>query len=119
MKCKNDKYRIAILPQEDIVPSTIEVPDITEIQAQQSVEVNTSDEASQMDVEADTETTIWVPDEFHERLSLQTMDNIEEVKQFYTNNYHILTGNFGVLKFMYSVLLTKVRNLAFSIIRRL
>lgn len=112
MKCKNDKYRIAILPQEDSVPSTTEVPDKIEIEAaQQSSDVHqVPGEGSQMDVETDTETTIWVPDEFHERLSLQTWDNIEEVKQFYTDNYHILTGNFGVLKFMYSVLLTKVMN---------
>lgn len=124
MKCKNDKYRIAILPQEDIVPSiTIEVPDKIEIEAQQSEVNQVPGETSKMDVEADIETTIWVPDEFHERLSLQTMDNVEDVKQFYTNNYHILTGQNGVLKFMYSVLLTKVimsnESLAFSIITRL
>lgn len=119
MKCKNAKYRIAILPQEDIEPSTIEVPDKTEIQVQQSNVNQVPGETSQMDVEADTETTIWVPDEFHERLSLQTMDDIEEVKQFYTDNYHILTGNFGVLKFMYSVLLTKVMIFAFGIKIRL
>lgn len=120
MKCKIDKYRIAILPQEDIVPSTIEVPDKSEIQDQPESEMNqVSGETSQMDVETDAETTIWVPDEFHERLSLQTMDDIEEVKQFYTDNYHILTGNFGVLKFMYSVLLTKVMNLVFAIITSL
>lgn len=52
--------------------------------------------------------TEWVPDEFHERLSIRTCDNIEEVEKFYTDNYHILTGNYGVLKFMYTVLLTKV-----------
>lgn len=124
MKCKNDKYRIAILPQEDIMPSiTIEVPDKIEIEAQQSEVNQVPGETSKMDVEADIETTIWVPDEFHERLSLQTMDNVEDVKQFYTNNYHILTGQNGVLKFMYSVLLTKVimsnESLAFSIITRL
>lgn len=50
----------------------------------------------------------WVPDEFHERLSIQSFDNIEDVEKFYTDHYHILTGNYGVLKFMYTVLLTKV-----------
>lgn len=52
--------------------------------------------------------TEWVPDEFHERLSVHTCDNIEEVERFYAENYHVLTGNYGVLKFMYTVLLTKV-----------
>lgn len=56
----------------------------------------------------------WVPDEFHERLSIQTFDSIAEVEQFYTDHYHILTGNYGVLKFMYTVLLTKV-SLGFDI----
>lgn len=52
--------------------------------------------------------TEWVPDEFHERLSVHMCDNIEEVERFYAENYHVLTGNYGVLKFMYTVLLTKV-----------
>lgn len=51
---------------------------------------------------------LWVPDEFHERLTIHTYDDINDVKQFYTTNFHLLAGNFGVLKFMYSVLLTKV-----------
>lgn len=49
-----------------------------------------------------------MPDEFHERLSVRSYDNIEEVQQFYMDNYHVLTGSYGVLKFMYTVLLTKV-----------
>lgn len=36
------------------------------------------------------------------------MNGIDEVKRFYTDNYHILTCSYGVLKFMYTVLLTKV-----------
>lgn len=52
--------------------------------------------------------TEWVPDEFHERLSIHACDNIEEVERFYSENYHVLAGNYGVLKFMYTVLLTKV-----------
>lgn len=51
---------------------------------------------------------LWVPDEFHERLTIHTYNDISDVKEFYTNNYHVLAGNFGMLKFMYSVLLTKV-----------
>lgn len=50
MKCKNDKYRIVILPQEDIVPST-KVPDETQ-QAQQSEENQVPAEATPMETDA-------------------------------------------------------------------
>lgn len=56
----------------------------------------------------DQSTVVWVPDEFHERLTIQQFDDINDVRQFYTDNYHVLSGNFGVLKFMYTVMLTKV-----------
>lgn len=51
---------------------------------------------------------VWVPDEFHERLRIRIFDDINDVKSFYAENYHVLSGSFGMLKFMYSVLLTKV-----------
>lgn len=58
----------------------------------------------------------WVPDEFHERLSVRSFDSIDDVSKFYTEHIHILTGNHGVLKFMYTVLLTKVREMVFVFI---
>lgn len=56
----------------------------------------------------DQSTNIWVPDEFHERLTIRQFDDINDVREFYTRNFHVLSGNFGVLKFMYTVMLTKV-----------
>lgn len=51
----------------------------------------------------------WSPDEFHERLSIHNFDNIDDVERYYTENYHLVSGNYGVLLFMYTVLVTKVR----------
>lgn len=55
MKCKNDKYRIVILPQEDIVPSAV-VPDIavTETQNNETTQVPAPApaESNQMEIDA-------------------------------------------------------------------
>lgn len=107
-KCKHDKFRIVTLPEEDSVPSS-SVTSASPVQESNTSQVPAESAASTEPSKAlPCQSAIeWVPDEFHERLSVNTFDSIEEVEQFYTNNYHILTGNYGVLKFMYTVLLTK------------
>lgn len=49
------------------------------------------------------------PDDFHERLLIKNLQNQEDVKKFYTENFGVLSDSYGVLLFMYSVLMTKVR----------
>lgn len=51
----------------------------------------------------------WSPDEFHERLSIHSFENIDDVERYYSENFNVLIGNYGVLLFMYTVLMTKVR----------
>jgi hypothetical protein len=52
----------------------------------------------------------WSPDEYHERLTILSFDNIDEVEKFYSENFQTLNGDYGVLSFLYTVLLTKVLN---------
>lgn len=49
------------------------------------------------------------PKEFHERLGVLNFESIEQVEKYYTENFNALSGPYGVLLFMYTVLLTKVR----------
>lgn len=67
-----------------------------------------SNEVPANQTEENKSAVVWVPDEFHERLRIREFDDVNDVKSFYAQNYHVLSGSFGVLKFMYSVLLTKV-----------
>lgn len=45
---------------------------------------------------------------FHESLSVLTLDNINDVESYYMDNIHTITMQFGVLLFLYSVIITKV-----------
>lgn len=45
---------------------------------------------------------------FHESLNVLTLNNITEVEKFYTENVDTLSMQFGVLLFLYSVIVTKV-----------
>ncbi|KAL5276186.1 FAM188A family protein [Megaselia abdita] len=53
------------------------------------------------------EGTQFQPDDFHERLSMKNLQEQEDVRKFYTDNFSVLSGSYGVLLFMYSVLMTK------------
>lgn len=52
--------------------------------------------------------TQFQPDDFHERLSIKNLQEQGDVHKFYTDNFVVLSGSYGVLLFMYSVLMTKV-----------
>lgn len=57
----------------------------------------------------------WSPEEFHERLSVCSLDNIDDVEKYYAENFETVSGQYGVLLFMYTVFLTKVKfNIFFS-----
>lgn len=46
-------------------------------------------------------------EEFHSRLVVTTLDTPEQVTAFYNDHYEVLSGRFGVLLFLYSVMLTR------------
>lgn len=54
------------------------------------------------------EGTQFQPDDFHERLSIKNLHELGDVQKFYTDNFSVLSDSYGVLLFMYSVLMTKV-----------
>lgn len=37
------------------------------------------------------------PEQFHERLYVQTIESIDDVEKYYSDNFSMLTGQFGVL----------------------
>lgn len=46
--------------------------------------------------------------EFHDRLIIDTsIESTDQLQQFYETNMHLLTGRYGILLFVYSVVLTK------------
>ena len=45
---------------------------------------------------------------FHENLRIHTFQNVEEVRKFYLDNIQLLKSQFGILVFLYSVLMTRV-----------
>ncbi|XP_073833625.1 ubiquitin carboxyl-terminal hydrolase MINDY-3 homolog [Musca autumnalis] len=47
------------------------------------------------------------PEEYHNRLQVIYFNNIEELERYYTHNFDVLSAKYGVLLFMYTVLLTK------------
>lgn len=112
MKCKDDRYRIVyILDQRknaDALSSLPSASNPTENApsdefsegAEQSTNLGAS---SQFEPELE-----WSSDEFHERLSIRNFENIDDVEKYYAENYQILSENYGVLLFMYTVLMTKV-----------
>lgn len=55
----------------------------------------------------DVRSEIFHSDTFHERLQVECFEGIQEVKQFYVRNFGVLTDKYGVLLFLYSVILSK------------
>ncbi|XP_005175397.3 ubiquitin carboxyl-terminal hydrolase MINDY-3 homolog [Musca domestica] len=47
------------------------------------------------------------PEEYHKRLQVIHFNSIEELERYYTHNFDVLSAKYGVLLFMYTVLLTK------------
>ncbi|XP_075158494.1 ubiquitin carboxyl-terminal hydrolase MINDY-3 homolog [Haematobia irritans] len=47
------------------------------------------------------------PEEYHNRLNVLHFNSIEELEKYYSHNFDVLSAKYGVLLFMYTVLLTK------------
>lgn len=106
MKCKHDKYRIVDLSERNVdIKMNKNLPNNMEM----------DDDASTSETTIDTTTPSqgheineWTPDEFHERLTIHCFDNIDDVERYFSDQFYYLTGSYGVLLFMYTVLMTKV-----------
>jgi hypothetical protein len=45
---------------------------------------------------------------FHENLHIHTFQNMEEVRKYYLDNIQLLKSQYGILLFLYSVIMTRV-----------
>lgn len=61
------------------------------------------------EIEPEAADTVLSAKNFHERICIHTLETIEDVELFYNNNPKVLFDRHGVLLFLYSVLLTKVK----------
>ncbi|XP_041774008.1 ubiquitin carboxyl-terminal hydrolase MINDY-3 homolog [Anopheles merus] len=121
MKCKTDAYRIVTLESEgeQAGPSgdraAVRQDDGTghePSEAPVGPGVDTHDAAmvrpSTVQRTAGSSTTAtWTAEAFHERIRFREHAHIDEVHQFYAQNYHVLTDECGVLLLLYTVLQTK------------
>lgn len=113
MKCKDDRYRIVyILDQRKAADALLPLPSASNSEENATAEEipNAAEPSTDTSAPSQPESELdWSPDEFHERLSIHNFENIDDVERYYSENYHVLIGNYGVLLFMYTVLMTKVR----------
>ncbi|XP_044261466.1 ubiquitin carboxyl-terminal hydrolase MINDY-3 homolog isoform X1 [Tribolium madens] len=63
---------------------------------------DTSDEVVQNGVVSESESTV-----FHEGLRIHVFQNVEEVRKYYIENINHLKSQYGILLFLYSVILTR------------
>lgn len=123
-KCKDQTYRIVSLNK---VPDQVETAqEATETEMR---DVSKLDDAMQTSMEhletigSSSKADLNIPEEkggvllsptidvtsdtFHERLVLQNLETIDDVEKFYADNFSTVSNRYGVLLFLYSVLLTK------------
>lgn len=104
MKCKVTHYRIVTLPDLCLEAKENANEDIEGNINSVAAEVMVNDTPSAHTV---TEQHEWSPEEFHERLGVINLDSIEQIEKYYSECFSTLSGKYGVLLFMYTVLLTK------------
>lgn len=121
MKCKTDAYRIVTLESEgeQAGPSgeRAAVRQDAGTEHEPSEEpvgpgVDTHDAAmvrppTGQRTAGSSTTATWTAEAFHERIRFREHAHIDEVHQFYAQNYHVLTDECGVLLLLYTVLQTK------------
>ena len=124
-KCKDQTYRIVSLNK---VPDQVEAAqEATETEMR---DVSKLDDAMQTSMEhletigsSSSKADLNIPEEkggvilspnndvtsdtFHERLVLQNLETIDDVEKFYADNFSTVSNRYGVILFLYSVLLTK------------
>lgn len=110
MKCKDDRYRIVyILDQRKTTNTLSPLPPVSNPEESATTAEDPAESLAGTGATSHSDFELeWSPDEFHERLSIHNFESIDDVEKYYSENYHVLSGNYGVLLFMYAVLMTKV-----------
>ncbi|XP_037938280.1 ubiquitin carboxyl-terminal hydrolase MINDY-3 homolog [Teleopsis dalmanni] len=102
-KCKAQKQRIVYLPQDSFQTEAKETCNANTV-----VNVDNQDACTTAKGEADKVAAAELsPEQFHNQIQVLNFRTVEEVEMYYTENFHVLSAQFGVLLFMYTVLLTK------------
>lgn len=108
MKCKLEKYRIVALkkhPGDCQDEQKTNNDDLDEEQLPSgSCSVN---EITLNEQSPSSKKEEWTPDQFHERLNVINCESIDDLEKYYTDNYRMLSEQYGLLLFLYTVLLTK------------
>lgn len=126
MKCKETEYRIIALsdrkhhnidPEQENESTTKhnnDNEDQTLLSQSNDLASHHSDENNQLLFDINSQggsgsTSIeWTHDQFHERLTVFSLQSIDDVEKYYSDNFFVLSGQCGVLLFLYTVLMTKV-----------
>lgn len=105
-KCKASRLRIVTLPVEQCLEAkeTTAAHEAVSADANFNAAESAGGAAGTATFNAAEEVS---PDEYHDRLHVMYFNNIEEVEKYYTLNFEALSAKYGVLLFMYTVLLTK------------
>lgn len=98
-KCSDTKFRIVSLHEEAV-------------EAMESSTSAATDDDGNVNTSADTDDAPEaaherLPEDFHNSLSVINLETIDDVSKYLTENFRTLTADYGVLLFMYSVLMTK------------
>ncbi|XP_058063604.1 ubiquitin carboxyl-terminal hydrolase MINDY-3 homolog [Anopheles bellator] len=123
MKCKSDLYRIVSLHTESTVEISASEDGGTDVpdalggpalkNAQEYVRSGGSGDARALHggtsslLAAGIHLGTWTPDAFHKCIAYREFKNIDDVEKFYTQNFHILANECGVLLLLYTILHTK------------
>lgn len=133
MKCKSSsKYRIVSLKPRQAASSSAtatgsvgapveEDGDAEMVDALENLPPSGSGEDVELGVDAATTATSnvtaagsssgpaepWTPEAFHERLCVTEVESIDDVEKYYSEQFHVLADECGVLLLLYTVLLTK------------
>lgn len=107
MKCKLEKYRIVALKKhpDDQDEQRTNNDDLDEEQLPSgSCSIN---EITLNEQSPSSKKEEWTPDQFHERLTVINCESIDDLEKYFSDNYRMLTEQYGLLLFLYTVLLTK------------
>lgn len=108
LQSNNSKFRIVYqhvinkLDQNDVTPVNSRSSECSEMD---NILVN----SPEVLVKEISNNVIIDSTQFHASLTLQVFSNISDVEKYYADNIRLVKDCYGVLLFLYSVLMTKVR----------
>ncbi|XP_054729030.1 ubiquitin carboxyl-terminal hydrolase MINDY-3 homolog [Anastrepha obliqua] len=113
-KCSAQRYRIVTLPMETCseakeVNTASDIPNV-KLSTATLEEIVTEPADASIPMSATVriaEAREVSSDAYHEGLQVLNFESIEELEKYYTEHWQMLFGQYGVLLFLYSVLLTK------------